>query len=152
MWIIEDSRQQKDKHENKHEWWAENGDNVLRCKLPVGDYISPPKVSIDTKQGIREITQNMCGSMKEKRRFREECKLARDIGCKLIFLIEDPKYKTIDDLYGDKIWLMSKQTIPGDQLATAMHTMSNRYGVKFMFCDPAETAELINKLLEGEDG
>lgn len=150
MWIIEDSRQQKGKHKIKHVWWNENGDNVLRCKLPVGDYSIPPSMAIDTKQDIKEIAQNMCGPVSEKKRFREECKLARDIGCKLIFLIEDKHYKTIDDLFGQKIWLMSKRTIPGDQLATAMHTMSNRYGVRFMFCDPADTAELINKLLEGK--
>ena len=154
MWIIEDSRQQAGKHQTKNDWWQQNGDQVLRSKLPVGDYSLPPKVAVDTKQDIKEIANNMCGNAKEKRRFREECKLARDIGCKLVFIIEDPHFESIDSLYGKKIWMMSKRTIPGDQLATAMHTMSNRYGIQFIFCDPSETAELINKILlkGGENG
>lgn len=152
MWIIEDSRQQVGKHKKKNDWWQQNGDNVLRSKLPVGDYALPPRIAIDTKQDLKEIANNMCGNLKEKQRFREECKLAKSIGCKLIFLIEDSSVSHIDQLYGKKVWLMSKRTIPGDQLATAMHIMSERYGVEFLFCNPSDTAEIINKLLQKGEG
>lgn len=91
---------------------------------------------------------NMCGSGREKHRFAEECKKAREAGCKLIFLIEDKKYTSINDLYGKSVYLFNGQTIPGDQLATAMHTMSNRYGCEFRFCPPEEAGRIIAELLE----
>ncbi len=39
MTIIEDTRQQAKKHELKHKFFADNQIKVVRCKLPVGDYI-----------------------------------------------------------------------------------------------------------------
>lgn len=146
--LIEDTRQKKDLHKIKHDYWNEEGRTIIRCALPFGDYISAPKVAVDTKQNIAEIGMNMCGSGREKHRFTEECKKAKEAGCKLIFLIEDPKYACIDDLYGHSIYLFSGQTIPGDQLATAMHTMQNRYGCEFWFCPPKEAGRIITELLE----
>ena len=105
---------------------------------------------MDTKQDIKEIASNMCGSIKDKQRFARECKKANEIGCKLIFLIEDKHYQTIDDLYGKKVYMMSGVTIPGDQLALAMITMANRYGVEFRFCKPEDSAGIIKTILGGE--
>lgn len=146
--VIEDTRQKQDKHQAKHDYWDENGVAYIRCALPFGDYAPPPKVAIDTKQDIYEIGMNMCGNGKEKHRFANECKKARDAGCKLIFLIEDGHYKEIGDLYGKKIRLHNGMIIPGDQLAMAMHTMSGRYGCEFRFCSPTDAGEVIQKLLE----
>ena len=148
--IIEDTRQKADKHDAKHKYWEENGVGYIRCALPFGDYVKVSKVYVDTKQDIFEIGMNMCGSVKEKRRFAEECKLARDAGAKLIFLIEDSHYKSIEDLYGKKIRLHNGMTIPGDQLATAMHTMSNYYGCEFRFCSQTASGQVIQELLEND--
>lgn len=145
--IIEDTRQKAEKHESKHLYWQKHGISVVRSALPFGDYISAPEIAIDTKQDITEIGVNMCGSAREKKRFREECKLAQESGCKLIFLIEDGRYKDVADLYGKTIYLHNGQVIPGDQLATAMHTMSGRYGCEFRFCDPQDSAQIITELL-----
>lgn len=145
--IIEDSRQKKGKHTVKNEYWATHNIRVVRSSLPWGDYIAAPRIAIDTKQDVHEIAANLCGSAAEKKRVREEVKKARDAGCKLIFLIEDPHYNEIEDLYGTKVYLHSGRTIPGDQLATAMHVMEGRYGCEFWFCDPSEAGRVIEEIL-----
>ena len=147
MWLIEDTRQQAGKHKKKHEWWTAHGDNVVRCKLPFGDYALPPDVSVDTKQDLMEIANNMCGPYGEKRRFKDECKLAQACGCQLYFLIESGEASVIDDLFGKEIRLGSGKIITGDQLAIAMKTMEERYGCKFLFCKRSESAALIKQLL-----
>lgn len=146
--IIEDTKQKIGKHLNILNVFKSVGINVRRCSLPYGDYIKAPEVSVDTKQDISEIAYNMCGRASEKHRFASECKDAQDDGCKLYFLIEDRRFKDRTDLYEKKIHLHNGMTIPGDQLAMAMKTMSDRYGCEFMFCDPKDTAHLIIKLLE----
>ena len=153
--LIEDTRQKVDKHKRKHDTWASMGVDVVRCKLPFGDYAVPPKVVVDTKEDITEIAGNLCGTMAEKRRVREECKAAKSAGCRLVFLIEDRHYKSIDDLYGKRIFIHNGagRTIPGDQLATAMHVMAGRYGVEFRFCAPEESARVVIQILqEYQDG
>ena len=147
MILIEDTRQQANKHKIKHDSFEAAGDILYRSKLIVGDYALPPSIAVDTKQDVKEIASNMCGSIKDKQRFTRECKKANEIGCKLIFLIEDKHYQTIDDLYGKKVYMMSGVTIPGDQLALAMITMANRYGVEFRFCKPEDSAEIIKEIL-----
>lgn len=150
MWIIEDTRQQKDQHEIKHKWFRENNVELIRCKLPFGDYAIPPRVAIDTKKGIEEIAGNICGSKAEHQRFKRECVLARDAGCKLIFLIEnDDGISSIDEVH---LWKnprtpFNPDCVQGSRLEKAMKTMSERYGCEFLFCSYSETAEIIIELL-----
>lgn len=146
--LIEDTRQKAEKHAKKHETWRDDGDTVIRCKLPYGDYIQAPEISVDTKQDLQEIATNMCGAPREKKRFREECKLAQDAGAVLVFLIEDERIGDISDLYGRSIWIPPGKTIPGDQLAQAMHTMSQRYGCRFVFCHPKDAGKRVKEILE----
>lgn len=148
MWILEDTRQQKGKHKQKHQWWKANNINLKRSKLLLGDYCLPPAVVVDTKASLMEITQNLCGSQKEKQRFTAECKLAQEIGCRLVFLIETGQIKELDDLFGRKIPLKSGQIIPGMQVARAMSVMSERYGVEFRFCVGSKAAEVVKDILQ----
>lgn len=137
MFIIEDTRNKVGEHVAKNEYFSNNGVLVHRCKLPVGDYALFPTVSIDTKKNIEEVAGNIGG--KEHARFREECKLAQAFGCRLIILVEnDNGVKNIDDLAG---WVNPRikydsRSITGERLAKAMRTMSERYGVQFMFAPP----------------
>lgn len=154
MILIEDSRQQKNKHEIKHAWWAEHGVRLIRCKLVVGDYALMPSLSkiIDTKASIAEIAQNCCN---EHDRFTREVKLARDIGTTLYILVENEDgIEAIDDLIGISDVRSDSnpnkpytRPIPGSQLAKSMHTYEKRYGCVFMFCRPEEAAETIIDLL-----
>lgn len=146
--ILIDTRQKAQKHALKDEYFASENISTLRSKLPFGDYALAPRVSVDTKQNVLEIAQNMCGAAKEKKRFREECALAQRAGAKLIILIEDGRFGGVTDLFGKTIKLSSGKVIPGEQLARAMMVMEERYGVQFEFCAPEETGKRIVELLE----
>ena len=150
MVIIEDTRQQAGKHKKKHEWWQANGDELLRCKLPFGDYAFPPKIAVDTKANLTEIATNMCGSFKEQKRFKDECIRSQESGCMLVFLIEC-SLKSRDDLFETNIMLGNGREIKGDQLAIAMSTMESRYGCKFEFVKPSKSAQKINEILNGKE-
>ena len=150
MVIIEDTRQQKGKHEIKHGYFGKNGVSVLRSKLPFGDYSLPPKIAIDTKENMSEIANNMCGTTKEHIRFREECKKAKDAGCKLIILIENKDgINCVNDVFHweNPRMQFSATACTGERLAKTMLTMSERYGVDFKFCTPEEAPALIMEIL-----
>ena len=148
MWIIEDSRQQADKHNIKHEGFTALDVNLVRCKLPWGDYANIPRVSIDTKNSMDEIAANICG--KEHQRFINECKAAKEAGCRLIILVENTV--NISDISNVHTWvnprvIYSPNCVQGPRLQKAMETISGRYGVTFLFCRPEETAQIIKDLL-----
>lgn len=151
MWLIEDTRQQKDQHITKHKYFDENGVNLIRCKLPFGDYARPPKVAIDTKKGLAEIANNICGAKVEHQRFKRECVLARDAGCKLIFLIENDE--GITNINQVHLWKNPRtpynpKCVQGDRLEKAMKTMSERYGCEFLFCSYSDTGKIIMEILK----
>ena len=151
MWLIEDTRQQAGKHETKHRAWADHGDNLVRCALPVGDYALPPRVAIDTKASMQEIAQNIGGSSEEHGRFRRELQRAQDIGCHLYILVEnDEGIRSVDEVatWVNPRLIDSPKAITGDRLAKAMQTMQERYGVTFLFCHPERAAATIHYLLE----
>ena len=154
-WLIEDTRQQKGKHELKHDYWMRRGANVIRCKLPFGDYARVPEVVVDTKKDIYEIAGNL---LHQHKRFREECIAANVAGCQLIVLIEN--LDGIRDLGDLARWQESLEhldmrrfknakavRIKGETLAKTMSTMSQKYGVVWDFCTPNEAAKRIDDLL-----
>lgn len=148
MVIIEDTRQQSGKHDIKHNWFVTHDISLVRSKLPFGDYAPVPKISIDTKRDMDEIAGNICG--KEHKRFINECKAARDAGCKLIILVENDL--GISDISQVHTWenprsVYSDGCIQGPRLQKAMETIQERYGVTFMFCSPEESAQRITELL-----
>lgn len=153
MWIIEDTRQQKEQHEEKHRGFADKGIKLIRCKLPFGDYSIPPKIAVDTKKGLEEIAGNICGSSEEHQRFKRECIAARDAGCKLVFLIENNLGITsIDQVH---TWKNPRSVyhpncVQGARLEKAMKTMAQRYGCEFLFCAYSETANKIIEILESD--
>lgn len=148
MVIQEDTRQQAGKHDIKHAYFADHGVDLVRCKLPFGDYAPIPPVSIDTKNSMDEIAGNICG--KEHRRFINECRAAKEAGCKLIILVENTV--GISDISQVHTWInprviYSDKCVQGQRLQKAMETISERYGVRFMFCQPEETGKKIKELL-----
>ena len=150
MVLIEDSRQQANKHELKHKRWAELGVPLTRSKVVVGDYCLPPRTAVDTKASISEIAQNIGGGRDEHQRFIRELKLAQDLDCKLYVLIENTE--GVEDIDGLNSWRnprtdYSPDCIQGTRLAKAMHTIESRYGCTFMFCTPEEAADIIVDLL-----
>lgn len=149
MVIIEDTRQQTGKHDIKHSWFVSHGISLVRCKLPWGDYAIAPKITIDTKRDMDEIAGNICG--REHKRFINECKAARDAGCKLIILVENDL--GITDISQVHLWdnprsIYSADCVQGARLQKAMTTIQERYGVTFLFCSPEDSAQKITELLD----
>jgi ribosome-associated protein len=106
-------------------------------------------VAIDTKENMEEIANNICG--KEHTRFINECKAARDAGCQLIILVEN--VNNITDLSEVHYWqnprvVYSPNCIQGPRLQKAMETIEERYGVRFEFCAPDKSAEVIDRIIK----
>ena len=146
--IQEDTRQKAGKHDIKHAYFEENDVSIVRCKLPFGDYAPIPPVSIDTKENMDEIAANICGS--EHKRFINECKAAKAAGCTLIILVENNV--GITDISQVHTWvnpriIYSEKCVQGDRLKKAMETISERYGVQFMFCSPEDSGKRIAEIL-----
>lgn len=145
-------------------------EDVLKRKekrgIPVKkmDFLGSYKICVDTKRDIQEIIGNICG--KEHERFRDEVLLAKNNGIYLYVLIENEDgIECIDDLLlwenpRSKIqkWVTTPsgqrrkvlkypKATSGSILAKAMKTMSEKYGVKFLFCKPEEAGERILSLL-----
>jgi hypothetical protein len=148
--LLEDTRNQSGKHEEKHTRWAEQGVLLTRSKIIVGDYCLPPAKSVDTKASMSEIAQNIGGGKDEHQRFIRELKLAQAIGCKLFVLIENEDgIESIEDVvhWRNPRTEYSPKCIQGPRLAKAMRTIQERYGCVFLFCRPDEAADMITDLL-----
>ncbi len=166
--ILEDSRQQRGKHDNVNLWLAAHGIEIRRTKLYVGDYTLPTNqsVCIDTKYGLQEIYGNIVGAQHE--RFIRELKAAHDTGIRLIVLVEQSGIKSLQDVAKWKnpravrwqkihdaqirgayrgVKLSKNPPVSSDRLAKAMQTIAERYGCEWMFCDKANTAKRICELL-----
>lgn len=179
MTIIEDTRQQADKHKVENAQLISLGVKILRSKLPVGDYANIKNLSvvIDSKKDLQELVGNICGGGKKKKngetehdRFRNECIRARDNGIKLIVLVEHGwGIKSIDDValwmnprieaFNRKVKAMQRkgQSVAGmrpptngQSLAKAMRTMEKKYGVEFRFCSRGDAGKRIVEILGGD--
>lgn len=155
MTLLEDSRQQKGKHRNIEAYCKQNGIRIIRTKLLVGDYMLAGEsgikgdISCDSKMGIAEIASNC---FQEHERFRAECKLAQDLGIKLIVLIEEVppggevrNWVSPLDRYGKPKYRFDPGT-----LQKVMETMSEKYNVIFRFCDGRSTGKQLIEYLKGE--
>lgn len=150
--LIEDTRQKLGKHSLKNEYWQRNGNRVIRCQLPFGDYVRLPKRAVDTKADIYEIAGNL---IHDHERFRNECINAYQCECELVILIENTDGVTsVKDL---EQWTESRlhfaarggrSRFIGSRLAKIMRTMSKRYGVRWEFCTPNESGRRVIELLD----
>ena len=197
--IAYDRAQKAGKHEIKHDWLREHGCELIDLPLPVGDYIAVTKevedtikrrgerlkkmdllavtrTTIDTKQNLLEVCNNLVGS--SHRRFRDEAILAQQNGIRFIVLVEEgTKVKSLNDVEhwtNPRRWQYCKKNgistrgdveaeiaefvrnggdkppTSGEQLSKMMRTMSDRYGIIWEFCDKRHTGERIVELLGGD--
>lgn len=158
MVLLSDTRQQEGKHRNIEAYCKRMGIELVRQKLPVGDYAFPDgKISVDTKQDLLELSKNIMSS--DHRRFRTECQLAQELGIHLVFLIEEvppygkvdfwevPRWKTTNQFHrcGDPMTLVDPRT-----LRKAMITMMLKYGCEFQFCTRRQSPARVIKILKGD--
>lgn len=170
MILLEDTRNQISKHKTKNDWFAQNGIEVRRTKLYVGDYTLPAnqKICVDTKENIGEIVNNICGKSHE--RFRNELIRAQEAEIQLYILVENEdgvtciedlcrwqnprlhRYNKIRYMHNLGKWqhikLPKRPPTKGETLAKAMITMEQEYGVRFLFCHPSEAGAKVIELLE----
>lgn len=144
--IYEDTAQKLGKHENIRRYMERHGIKLTRVKLDTGDYIAPPTVSVDTKQGMSEVYQDVVG---DHDRFRAECIRAKEDGIRLVILIEDTDVSRLEDVefWENPLEKRGKRTRPSKQLMVSMKTMATRYGVEWQFCHPAQTGRRICEIL-----
>jgi len=153
-----DRRQQKGKHDLKHERLRETGLVLVSHSLDVGDYAQAPRCSVDTKRDIYELAA--CLTTQHKR-FAGECERAQDQKTILVVLTENNQgIASVSDL---SAWVETdadfefrceiskgqvKKRLIGSTLAKTCETMHKKYGTYFAFCTPDEAADRIIEILE----
>lgn len=160
--MLEDTRQKALKHDKKHERWASEGVPIVRCKLPFGDYAMCYGAAVDTKKDIYELAMDID---QQHDRFRRECIGASDAGCRLTILVENEDgVRSLSDLLSweesDGHFAMRRRKsgnakarkISGERIAKACRTMELKYGVRFAFCSPDDSADAVLGILKEVDG
>jgi ERCC4-type nuclease len=142
--IIVDTREKG--HKKILEHFDAVGQDYIISKLEAGDYMVFKHFNaiIDKKDGLLELSHNLCNSL-EHARLKREIQRAKDLGCtNFIFLIQDNKIKTTDDI---KSWTSPHTKVKGETLFKIMTTMKQRYGVRFIIVPKKEMGKMIIKLL-----
>lgn len=168
MIILQDTREKTQYHANIIERLTKLGHKVERTKLYVGDYTLPTNqsVCVDVKQDLQEVYSNIIGTQHD--RFRAECERAKEAGIRLIILVEQGGINSLDDVAKwknprAKTWqrihngqlvgkyrgvqIAKKPPVSSEQLMKSMRTMSEKYGVKWMFCEKWQTVHVILEVL-----
>ena len=130
------------------EYFTKVNQDYIISKLDTGDYMLYKDYStiIDKKNGLLELANNLCHTS-EHERIKREIARAKELGCEnFIFLIQDSKIKSIEDI---KNWSSPHTKVKGETLLKIMSTMKERYGVRFIICPRAKMGEYIIKLLNG---
>lgn len=155
-----DTRQQAGKHLHVDGWLASHGVEYGYRKLDFGDYMREgSNISVDTKQGLDELAQNLG---KDNRRFVRECDRAAAAGCRLVVLVEDgERWADASALASWSCWACRRcgRCDPNDQatrcsryrskpmhgarLLGTMATIEKRHGARFEFCERSDTARAI---------
>lgn len=129
------------------EYFDKVGQDYIISKLDAGDYMLYKNYTmiIDKKDGLLELAGNLCHTQEHERIKREIAK-ARELGCEdFIFLIQDSKIKSLEDINN---WSSPHTKVKGATLLKIMSTMRNKYGVRFIICEKKRIGEMIINLLK----
>jgi hypothetical protein len=120
--------------------------DYIISKLDTGDYMLYKDYTtiIDKKDGLLELAGNLCHTQEHERIKREIAK-ARELGCiNFIFLIQDNKIKSPEDIAN---WTSPHTKVKGETLLKIMRTMKEKYDVRFIIVPKKNMGEMIIKLL-----
>lgn len=149
MHIIVDTREQKYSHVTNH--FDEVGIKWVRSKLICGDYQNPlnPMVVIDRKKDLQEVAGNVC---QQHDRFVRELELAKELGYRMIILVEEPNITALTNVCSWYNWRKKKnpKAVSGKTLYKIMKTMQDKYGVEWKFTTKEKCGETIVELLSNE--
>lgn len=114
-------------------------------KLDAGDYmLDGGSVTVDRKASLEEISGNLTNPA-DKVRFWNEVRLARQLGLRLVVLVETNKYKKVSDLAA---WRSKYSPVRGQVLIREINRLRLAYGVQFVFCPKVSAARRILEVLE----
>jgi ERCC4-type nuclease len=142
--IIVDTREKG--HKKILEHFDKVGQDYIISKLDAGDYMIHKNYNtiIDKKDGLLELAGNLCHTTEHERIKREIVK-AKELGCKnFIFLIQDSKIKSIQDIMS---WSSPHTKVKGATLLKIMATMTKKYNVKFIIVPKKDMGAKIIELL-----
>ena len=146
MHIIVDTREQKYNHVTGY--FDSQDIKWYRSKLICGDYQNPlnPTVIIDRKKDLQEVAGNVC---QQHDRFVRELELAKELGYKMIVLVEEPNITNLTNVCSWYNWRRKKnpKAISGKTLYKIMKTMESKYDVSWEFTSKAECGKRIVELL-----
>lgn len=149
MVIQVDSREQK--YDHVTDYFDSQGIKWVRSKCVVADYVNleNPMVVIDRKKDLQEVAGNVC---QQHDRFVRELALAKELGYKMIVLVEEPTITSVEQVFGWYNWRRKKnpKAISGKTLAKIMYTMRDKYNVEWQFTTKEKCGETIVKLLGGD--
>ena len=123
-----------------------------RTKLLFGDYMdwNRPGIVIDRKQNIAELAKNVTV---DRSRFVSELNRAKIAGARLVFLVEQNRYKdrdkwihveTIEDLI---LWSDKHTTIRGEAVFRRLSGLMFNYDIEVRFCDKRSTGKRILEII-----
>ena len=133
--LIVDTREKINKH--ILDYFDSNNIFYIWKKLDYGDYmLQGSKISIDRKRNLLELSANLG---KHHERFRNELLRARDCGARVIVLVEEttPLWQ----------WKSKRTKMTGVQMQKIMKTMSEKYPVEWVQCEPYESGKKIIEIL-----
>lgn len=144
-----DSREQK--YEHVTNYFDSKGIKWVKSKCVVGDYVNleNPMVVIDRKKDLQEVAGNVC---QQHERFVRELELAKELGYKMIVLVEESNITTLTNVCSWYNWRRKKnpKAVNGRTLYKIMKTMQDKYGVEWRFCKKADCGRTIVELLGGD--
>lgn len=150
--IVQDTREQTNKHDFVLNYFNENDYKVIRTKLFVGDYtyLDNQTICVDTKKDIQELVGNVT---KDHERFVNEIQRANDNGIKLYFVIcNDENIDILSDVnrwYNKRLRYNPKAT-KGTTLFKILYSIEKKYNVKFFFTTKENCGETIINILDGK--
>ena len=141
-----DSREQKFDHVTKY--LDSQGIKWVKSKCVVGDYVNleNPMVVVDRKKDLQEV----CGNVtKDHARFVRELELAKDLGYKMIVLVEEPNINSLSQVPTWYNWRRktNPKAITGRTLYKIMLKMSQKYDFEWQFTTKSKCGEKIVELL-----
>ena len=169
--IVEDSRQQRNKHDHIAAWMDGHGVEFLpRARaLPFGDYVAENddgtpygNVSIDTKKDVQELVMDVG---RDHARFVRECERAKSAGYRLVILVESAeRYRDRGQLakWVSTVCQRCRKCVPsiskgcaahrvkpmqGSTLVKILDALERRHGVRFEFVSKRGCARRICELL-----
>lgn len=147
-WVDSRERWTQPNSTDKHirDYFDRHGIEYEVKALNVGDYqlADNPKLAIERKMSLEEISHNLMNS-KDSSRFWREVRRAHEQGIQLVVLIESGRtVKNINDL---RNWKSKYSGVQGRSLIDEMIRLEFSYGVVWKFCSKQSTGKKIIEIL-----